>query len=69
MRNCAKGTICNDRKSMLYTAGGLGGAVRPLAGPEQSAGGSEAPGSSEKFAFYSIRKRPKNTCVVHFLVS
>ena len=37
-----------------------------LAGPRQSAGGGEAPGSSEKFAFYSTKKRPKNTCVVHF---
>ena len=42
-------------------------AVSPLAGPWQSAGEGEAPGSSEKFAFYSTKKRPKNTCVVHFL--
>ena len=45
------------------------GAVSPLADPGQSAGGGEAPGSSEKFAFYNTKKRPKNTCVVHFLVS
>ena len=35
--------------------------VKPL-----EAGGSEAPGSSEKFVFYSTKKRPKNICVVHF---
>ena len=69
MPNFAEGTICNDRRSLLYTAGGLGGAVSPLAGPGQSAGGGEASGSSEKFAFYSTKKRPNNTCVVHFLVS
>ena len=45
---------------------GSGGVVSPLAGPGQSAGGGEDSGSSEKFAFYSIKKRPKNTCVVHF---
>ena len=28
--------------------------------------GGEAPRSSEKFAFYSTKKRPKNTCVVYF---
>ena len=66
---CAEGTICNDRRSLVYAAGGLGGAVSPLAGPGQSAGGGEALGSSEKFAFYSTKKRAKNTCVVHFLVS
>ena len=52
----------------LYTWGS-GGSVSPLAGPGQSAGGGEVPGSSEKFAFYSTKKRPKNTSVVHFLVS
>ena len=46
--------------------GGGGGAVSPLASPGQRAGGGEAPGSSEKFAFYSTKTRPKNTCVVHF---
>ena len=65
MQNCAEGTIRNDQRSLLYTAGGLGGAVSPLAGPGQSAGGGQAAGSSENFAFYSIKKRPKNTCVVH----
>ena len=48
---------------------GSGGAVSPLAGPGQSAGEGEALGSSENFAFYSTKKGPKNTCVVHFLVS
>ena len=62
----AEGTICNDRRSLLYTAGGSGGAVSPLTGPGQSAGGGEAPGSSEKFAFYITKKRPKNTSVMHF---
>ena len=57
--NCAEGAICNDRRSLLYTAGGWGCC---LAGPGQSAGGGEAPGSSEKFAFYSI-KRGQNTFV------
>ena len=45
---------------------GVWGAVSPLGRPGQSAGGGEAPGSSEKFAFYSTKRRPKNTCVVHF---
>ena len=45
---------------------GSGGAVSPLASPGQSAGGREAPGSSEKFAFYSTKKRPNNTYVVLF---
>ena len=70
MPNCAESTICNDRRSLLYTAGGLGGAVSSLAGPGQSAGGgpgSEASRSFEKFAFYSTKKRQKkNTCVVQF---
>ena len=60
---CAK--LC--QWSLLYTAGGLGVAVSSLAGPGQSAGGGEAPGSSEKFAFYSTKKRPENTCVVRFV--
>ena len=71
MPNCAKSTICNDRRPLLDTAGGLGDAVSSLPGPGQSAGGGpegEAPRSSEKFAFYISKKRPKNTCVVHFLV-
>ena len=38
---------------------GVWGAVSPLAGPGQSAGGGEVPGSSEKFAFYSTKKRSK----------
>ena len=66
---CAEGTICNDLRSLLYTAGGPGGAVSTLAGPGQSAGGGEAPEISEKCAFYNTKKRPKNTCVVHFFVS
>ena len=57
--NFAEGTICSDRRSLLYTAGGLGGAVSPLAGPGQSAGGGEASASSEKFAFYSTKKGQK----------
>ena len=50
--------ICNDRRSLLHTAGGLGGAVNPPAGPGQSPGGgpgSEAPGSSDTFAFSSSK--------------
>ena len=62
-------TECDLFRSLFYTAGGSGGAVSPQAGPGQSAGGGEAPGSSEKFAFYNTKKRPKNTCVVHLLVS
>ena len=46
---------------------GFWGCCKLLAGPGQSAGGGEALGSSEKFAFYSTKKRPKNTCVVRFL--
>ena len=42
---------------------GFGGAVSPLAGPGQSAGGGEAPKSSEKFAFYSTKK--KQMCGQH----
>ena len=38
---------------------GSGGCCNPLAGPGQIAGGGEATGSSEKFAFYSTKKRPK----------
>ena len=61
MPKWAEGTICNDRRSLLYTAGGLRGAVSCLAGPGQSAGGGEAPGSSEKFVFYTTKKSPKCT--------
>ena len=57
------GTICNDQRSSLYTAGGLGGVVSPPAGPGQSAGGGEAPGSSEKLPYPN---RPKNTCVFYY---
>ena len=56
---CAEGTIFNGLPSLLYTAGGRGGAVSSRTGPGQSAGGGEAPGSSEKFAFYNTKKRPK----------
>ena len=40
-----------------------GGAVSPLVGPGQSAGGGKAPGSSEKFTLYSTKKRPEKTLV------
>ena len=56
--NYAESRICNERRSLLYTAGGLGDAVSSLPGPRKSAGGGpggEAPGSSEKFAFYSFK--------------
>ena len=66
MPNCFEDIICSDRSSLLYTAEGLGGAVSPLVGPGQSSGGGEAPGRSEKFALYSTKKGPKNTCVVRF---
>ena len=59
---CAAGATCNDRRSLLHTAGGLGGAVSPPAGPGQSPGGGpggEAPGSSDTFAFSSSKERPK----------
>ena len=69
MPNCSEGTICNDRRSLLCTAGGLGGAVSPLADPGKSAGGGEAPGSSEETAFYSTKKRPKTLVWYVFLVS
>ena len=55
---CAAGATCNDRRSLLHTAGGLVGAVSPLAGPGQSPGGGpggEAPGSSDTFAFSSSK--------------
>ena len=47
-----------DRRSLLHTAGGLGGAVSLPAGPGQSPGGGpggEAPGSSDTFAFSSSK--------------
>ena len=59
---CAEGTICNDQRSLLYTAGGLAGTVSPLAGPGQSTGGGEAPGSSEKLHF-TVPKRGQRTLV------
>ena len=55
---CAAGATCNDRRSLLHTAGGLGGAVSPPVGPGQSPGGGpggEAPGSSDTFAFSSSK--------------
>ena len=59
MPNCAEGTKCNDRRSLLCTAGGLGGAVSTLASPGQSAGGGEA----------LVWCGGVETLVVHFLVS
>ena len=58
---------------LCRTAGGLGGAVSPLAGLGQSAGGGDTPGSSEKIALYSTKRRPKtgqkHLCGAFFLVS
>ena len=51
--NRAEGTIRNDQRSLLHTAGGLGGAVSPPMGPGQSPGGGpggEAPGSYRNIA-------------------
>ena len=62
--------LCRIVPNAQYAMTESGGAVSPLAGPGQSAGGGEEPGSSEKFAFYSTKKRSKNTCVqCIFLVS
>ena len=66
MPNCAEGTICNDRRSLLYTTRGLGSVVSPLVGPGQSAGGGKAPGSSEKIAFYSTKEAKKHLCGAFF---
>ena len=46
----AVGPICNDHRSLPFTAGGLGGAVSCPVGPGQSPGGGpegEGPGSSD----------------------
>ena len=63
--NCAEGTICNDIRSLLYTTGGPS-AVSPLAGPGQSTGVGEAPGTSEKFAFYNTKEAKKHLCGAFF---
>ena len=65
----AESTICNDWRSLLYKAGGLGGAVSSLAGPGQSAVGDpagEAPRSSEKFAFYNTKEEKNHLCGAFF---
>ena len=36
---CAGGTTCNDQKSLLPAAGGLGGTFSPRAGPGQRLAG------------------------------
>ena len=54
--NCAKDTIYNDRRSMLYTAGGLG-CCKPPAGPGQSPGGVQGlkvPGKSGDIALIAL---------------
>ena len=57
------------RRSFLKTSWGSGGAVSLSTGPEQSAGGGEAPGSSEKFAFYSTKNEAKkHLCGAFFSV-
>ena len=56
MTECDLLCQCNDQRSLLYTAGG---AVSSLAGPGQSAGGDEAPGSSEKFCILQYQKEAK----------
>ena len=63
----AQYAITKGHCSIQLGVWGEGGAVSSPAGPGQSTGGGEAHGSSEKFAFYSTKKRPKNTCVVHFI--
>ena len=50
----AEETICNDRRSLLHTAGGPG---------------DEGPGSTEDLAFYNIKNRLKNhLCCAFFCV-
>ena len=61
-RYCAKGTICNDHRSLQIQLGIWGGHCEPPAGPGQRPGGGpggEALGSSEDTSFYSTKNRPK----------
>ena len=54
-----------DFRVLKISAGGMGGAVSPPAGPGQSSGGGprgEAPGSSEDRTISTLKKRPK----IHF---
>ena len=65
---CVNVIYCAElcRKSLLYTAGGLG---LPLAGLGQSAGGGEAPGSTEQICILQYQKRgQKNLCGAFFSV-
>ena len=63
--------MCNDRKSLLYTAGGLSGAVSSLAGPGQSAGGGpggEASEALKNLHFTVPEKCQKHLCGAFFKV-